>query len=130
MDYNVLLTEVIKALVIALVPVLTVLVGRLYCWLVAWIEAHTTNQHLLRIEREAFAVVAAVGQSIADPLKEALKDGKLDDTERQRLKMIATDALKARLAGLPAQLLTPQRISDAIEAAIPAAKAVSASVPR
>ena len=48
----------------------------------------------------------------------------------QVLKMIATDALKARLAGLPAQLLTPQRISDAIEAAIPAAKAVSASVPR
>jgi hypothetical protein len=128
MDYNVLLTECIKALIIAAVPLVLALIARGYQWATAWIEAHTTNQYLLRIEHEAFQVVAAVGQSIAEPVKEALKDGKLDDIERQRIKTIALDALRARLAGLPAQLLSDQRLSDAIEAAVPRAKAV-ASVP-
>jgi hypothetical protein len=128
MDWQAMTTECIKVLAMAAAPFLLALVARAYQWIVVWIEAHTTNQYLLRIEREAFTVVAAVAQSIAEPLKESLKDGKLDDAERQRLKTIAMDALKARLVGLPANMLSDQRLSDAIEAAIPQAKA--AATPR
>lgn len=114
--------EIATALIVALVPVALPLIGRLYWWIATWIEAQITNQRLQRIAHETAEVVAAIGQSVAGPIKEAAVDGKLSDEEKQRLKRIALDALRLRLADLPARLITEQRLSDAIEAAVPASK--------
>lgn len=116
------LNEIVTAVIVALVPVALPLIGRLYWWVATWIESHITNQRLQRVAHEAAEVVSAIGQSMAGPIKEAAADGKLSDEDKQRLKRCALDALRQRLADLPARLITDQRLSDAIEAAVHGSK--------
>lgn len=119
-EYNEVLNEIIKGLVVIVVPVLLRIVHRLILKLEAWVESKTTNEVLKRIEHEAFEVVAAMEQAVAGPVKEAAADGKLSDEERQRIKRAALDTLRDRLKGLPAQFLPDfeKRLSDSLEAAV------------
>ncbi len=113
-------SELLKLVIAAATPIVVVLIGKMARKIEAWIESKTTNETLRRIEHEAFEVVAAVGQSVADPIKETAADGKLTDEERQRIKTAALDTLKARLGDLPKSLLPDlqKRLSDAVEAAV------------
>ena len=125
---NQILNELLKAVIVVGVPIFLSLVTAAYGWLKTWVKAHTTNQYVLRIGHESAVVVGAVGQSVAQPLKDAAADGKLTAEEMQRVKGIALDALKARLVGLPAELITDTKLGQAIEAAVGATKMPAASV--
>jgi hypothetical protein len=117
-------SEILKAVVIALVPAAFGLVAWIASHLKAWIEANVKNALLKRIANEALEVVGAVSQSISEPAKEAAKDGKLTDDEKARIKALAVDALMKRLKDIPAHILPDlaARASDAIEAAVKATK--------
>lgn len=112
--------EMMKLVIAAATPIIVAIAGKLAAKISTWIESKTTNETLRRIEHEAFEVVAAVGQAVATPIKEASADGKLTDEERQRIKNTALDALKSRLGDLPKSLLPDlqNRLSDAVEAAV------------
>jgi hypothetical protein len=117
-------SEALKCILIAAMPYIVSLIGRLFSYVREYIEASTRNQWLLAIEKEAFEVVAAIGQKTAGPLKEAAADGKLTDEEKNRLKQIAMDELQARLKGIPMRLFPDLvgKLGHAIEAAVPQAK--------
>lgn len=119
-EYSEVLNEIIKGLVVIVVPVMLRIVHRLILKLEAWVESRTANETLKRIEHEAFEVVAAMEQAVAGPLKEATADGKLTDEEKQRIKRAALDTLRDRLKGIPAQFLPDleKRMSDSLEAAV------------
>jgi hypothetical protein len=119
-EYASALSEILKAMLIAATPIVVALLQKLAKKIEAWIDAQTTNETLKRIEHEALDTVAAVGQSVADPIKEAAADGKLTDEEKQRIKRIALDTLKARVSSVPAALLPDleKRLSDAVESAV------------
>lgn len=127
MNWNEILNETLKALAVASIPAIAALVASLWGYVKAWIEAQTRNQWLLVIEREAFQVVAAVGQSVVAALKEKAADGSLSAEECQYVKNIALDTLKARLSAIPKNLFPDieKRLADAVEAAVPAAKAAN-----
>jgi len=127
MEWNTVLTETLKALLIASIPALAAVVASLWGYLKAWIEAQTRNQWLLVIEREAFQVVAAVGQSMVSALKEKTADGSLSPEDCQHVKTVALDTLKARLSAIPRAMFPDleKRLADAVEAAVPAAKAAN-----
>ena len=127
MDWNNVLSEVLKAALIAAIPAALALFTAAMSRLQAWLEAQTKNEWLKIIEREAFQIVAGVQQAVVDPLKEAAKDGKIDATELANIKATAQKALESRLKGIPAHLFPDlgDRLGHAIEAAIPQAKAIA-----
>lgn len=126
MDYHQILSDVLKAALIAAVPAIMAAITAALGWLRSWLEANTKNQWLLIIEREAFEVVAAIQQKTAQPIKDAASDGKLSDEEKKRIQDIAIAELQARLKDIPKHLFPDLvgRIGHAIEAAVPAAKAL------
>ena len=119
-ETSAVLTDLLKIAVTVSAPILIALVKKLATKLEAWIEAQTTNETLKRIEHEAFDTVSAVGQAVADPIKEAAADGKLTDEEKQKIKGIALDKLKSRLGSIPSALLPDleKRLADAVESAV------------
>lgn len=127
MGWSQVLNEALKALLVVSIPALAAVVASLWGYLKSWIEAQTRNQWLIVIEREAFQVVAAVGQSVVTALKEKAADGSLTAEECQYVKNIALDTLKARLSAIPKALFPDleKRLSDAVEAAVPQAKAAN-----
>lgn len=118
------LSEILKAAAIAALPAFFGLVAALFSALRAWIEANTRSTWLQVINREALEVVAAVAQTVAGPTKEAAADGKLSGEDAQRIKQIALDTLRTRLALIPAHLFPDleKRLSDAVEASVKQSK--------
>jgi hypothetical protein len=127
-NLNYILNELLKAVIVVGVPIALSLATAAYGWVKDWVKSHTTNQYLLRIGHEAAQIVAAMGQSMAGPMKDAAADGKLTEAEMQRVKGAALDALRSRLAGLPAELITDVKLGQAIEAAVGNTKLPAASV--
>jgi hypothetical protein len=127
MDWQMIMTETLKGLLIASIPALAAVIASLWGYLKAWIEAQTRNQWLIVIEREAFQVVAAVGQTIVVSLKEKAADGSLTAEECQYVKNKALETLKTRLSAIPRGLFPDieKRMADAVEAAVPQAKAAN-----
>jgi hypothetical protein len=125
-DYHQLLSDVLKAALIASVPVIMALVTAALGWLKAWIDANVKNVYLQVISNEALEVVSAIMQKTSQPIKDAAVDGKLSDEEKAKIKQIAIDELMARLKGIPAHIFPDLmgRVGHAIEAAIPVAKAL------
>lgn len=120
-------SEILQAVLTAAIPVIITLAGYLLKLIREWALAHIRGQWLQIIATEAFDVVAYVQQEIAIPAKEAAADGKLDETEKARIKAVALSALEKRLRDIPAHLFPDLavRLGQAIEAAVPMAKAAA-----
>lgn len=127
MDWSQILSDVLKAVLVAALPAIMAMVGSLFGYIRAWVEANTKNQWLVIIEREAFEVVAAIGQKTVEPLKAAAADGKLTEAEVKTIKDVAVAELQARLKDIPKHLFPDLigRIGHAVEAAVPQAKALA-----
>lgn len=121
MDTSFVLSEILKGALIASIPAFFGVISALFTLFRAWVEAHTKSVYLQVIAREALDVTSAVAQTVAGPLKEAAEDGKLSDSDKQRIKQIALDALRNRLLGILPKDMFPdldKRLSDAIEASV------------
>ena len=120
MDTNSILNEILKALIIAGVPILLTGLGYLGSYLRAWIEAKTKNQWLIVLEREAFTVVSALNQKLAAPIKEAAKDGRLTAEEANDIKQRAKAILWESFKDIPKHLFPDlgQRVETLIESQV------------
>lgn len=115
MDCNEVLDQVIKALLVTVVPAV---VAWLCSWVREWAKAHVSNENLKAFLMEVDDTVAYLKQQLSDPWKAAAADGKLTEAEKAQLKERAVEILKERLKHLPERFLTKERIEAAIEAAV------------
>jgi hypothetical protein len=102
---NELLSEVVKALIAAAIPLLLTGLAWAFKLFREWLIAHTENLYLRRVEIVFADSVAYVGQVVADDLKAKSADGKLTDEEKQSTKQLAIDTAMAQLRDIPAKLI-------------------------
>lgn len=119
-----ILNEALKAALIASLPVLLMLIGKLIQAGMDWLEAHTSTIWLRRLEEEAEIVVLGLWEVAAKAIKEACADGKISVDEAKSklmaLKPVAVDLLNKWLTSLPEKYkpLLQAKLSEAVEGAL------------
>lgn len=126
---NEILNELLKALTVALIPVVATLAGLLAKKALAWLESKTTNEYLKTVEHEAEEIVLALDAEIVSTAKQAASDGVITQAELAeafaRAKNKALELLQIRLKNYPAKIAAQvaSKASEVIEAQITKQKA-------
>lgn len=126
---NEILSEILKALIAALVPVIGTVMIYLTKKVLEYLDSKTNNELLKTIEHEGGEIVLAVESEIVSKAKEAASDGKITQAELEevfaRAKNKALELLNLRLKNYPAGIanVVSQKASEFIEAQLMKQKA-------
>ncbi|MBF0406702.1 MAG: hypothetical protein HQM10_05070 [Candidatus Riflebacteria bacterium] len=129
-----ILNEVIKVVIIVMIPIvgkiLNILVGKL----IEWVESKTHNENLKTLEHEAGEVILAVEGNIVSGARKAFSDGKITQQELEDIyidaKHIATNQIKERLKTFPGIFAASVegKLTDLVEAQLIKQKTIGAIV--
>jgi hypothetical protein len=121
---NEFLSEILKGLLAALVPVVGTVLVYATKKLIEYVESKTTNEYLKTFEHETGEVILAIEGEIVGQAKKDALDGKITQAELEQsfifAKNKAIELLKLRLKNYPVNIakIVQDKLSEVIESQI------------